>query len=106
MDSNFTVSARAAARLQQILKPGERLRISVLGGGCSGFQYSFAAESLKNADDRLFGAAGAEVVIDETSLGLLTGAELDFSDDLMGAAFTITNPNATSSCGCGNSFSA
>jgi iron-sulfur cluster insertion protein len=81
------------------------LRIAVSGGGCSGFQYGFSFDDQKNEDDFVFERDGVGVVVDEVSLDLLNGAEIDFVEDLMGAAFQIRNPNAASSCGCGNSFS-
>jgi iron-sulfur cluster insertion protein len=81
------------------------LRIAVSGGGCSGFQYGFSFDDRKNEDDFVFERDGVAVVVDTVSLGLLSGAEVDFVEDLMGAAFQIRNPNAASSCGCGNSFS-
>lgn len=81
------------------------LRIAVSGGGCSGFQYGISFDDQKNADDVVFERDGITVIIDDTSLDLLNGAEVDFVEDLMGASFRISNPNAASSCGCGNSFS-
>ncbi len=81
------------------------LRIAVSGGGCSGFQYGFSFDDRRNADDVVFERDGVAVVVDGVSLDLLNGAEVDFVEDLMGAAFQIRNPNAASSCGCGNSFS-
>ncbi|HEV2188317.1 MAG TPA: iron-sulfur cluster insertion protein ErpA [Stellaceae bacterium] len=81
------------------------LRIAVSGGGCSGFQYGLSFDDQTNPDDRLFERDGVCVVIDDVSLELLNGAEVDFVEDLMGASFRINNPNAASSCGCGNSFS-
>jgi len=81
------------------------LRIAVSGGGCSGFQYGMSFDDQRNEDDFVFERDGVGVVIDEVSLGLLNGAEVDFIEDLMGASFQIHNPNAASSCGCGNSFS-
>jgi iron-sulfur cluster insertion protein len=103
-----TLTESAARRIAflaaQESQPGMMLRISVSGGGCSGFQYGFAFDDSRNDDDRLFERAGAKVVIDETSLELLAGAEIDFVEDLIGASFQIRNPNAKSSCGCGNSF--
>jgi iron-sulfur cluster insertion protein len=81
------------------------LRIAVSGGGCSGFQYGFTFDEEKNEDDVVFERDGVVVVVDEVSLDLLAGAEVDFVEDLMGASFQIKNPNAASSCGCGNSFS-
>ena len=81
------------------------LRITVSGGGCSGFQYGFTFDPARNEDDRLFERDGAQVVVDEVSLELLNGSEIDYVEDLAGASFAIRNPNAASSCGCGNSFS-
>ena len=104
-----TVTDNAARRIAAIMaSEGDatlKLRIAVSGGGCSGFQYGFTLDDTINDDDRLFERAGAVVVIDETSLELLNGSEIDFVEDLGGAAFQIRNPNAQSSCGCGNSFS-
>jgi iron-sulfur cluster insertion protein len=107
--TEVVVTASAAKRIawlmQQEATPNLKLRIAVSGGGCSGFQYGFTFDDAVNADDRVFERDGATVVIDETSLELLGGAEIDFVEDLVGAAFQIRNPNAASSCGCGNSFS-
>lgn len=80
------------------------LRVSVSGGGCSGFQYGFTLDDTVLEDDVVIERDGVKVVIDTTSLELLAGAEIDFVEELAGAAFRIRNPNATSSCGCGNSF--
>jgi iron-sulfur cluster insertion protein len=103
-----TVSARAAKRIATILK-GEpepaMLRIAVTGGGCSGFQYNFTIDDTRMDDDLVLERDGATVLIDLVSLDFLKGAEIDFVDDLIGQAFKINNPNATSSCGCGTSFS-
>ena len=84
---------------------GANLRIAVSGGGCSGFQYGLSFDDQTNPDDRVFERDGVGVVVDDVSLDLLNGAEVDFVEDLMGASFQIRNPNAASSCGCGNSFS-
>jgi iron-sulfur cluster insertion protein len=105
----FSVSDTAKARIKFILsdEPADtKFRISVLGGGCSGFQYHFDldADALK-ADDIHFGDEQAPVIIDETSLALVKGAQLDYQESLGSSAFAIVNPNATASCGCGNSFS-
>jgi iron-sulfur cluster insertion protein len=99
-----------AARRIVFLKAQENvedafLRIAVSGGGCSGFQYGFSFDDQRNEDDFFFERDGVGIVVDEVSLGLLNGAEVDFVEDLMGASFQIRNPNAASSCGCGNSFS-
>ncbi|MBV9331921.1 MAG: iron-sulfur cluster insertion protein ErpA [Alphaproteobacteria bacterium] len=104
----LTISKRAAARIAQILKAepaNTKLRVAVTGGGCSGFQYSFALETEQSDDDLLLEQNGALLLVDSLSLDFLKGAEIDFTDDLIGAAFKIHNPNATSSCGCGTSFS-
>jgi iron-sulfur cluster insertion protein len=81
------------------------LRIAVSGGGCSGFQYGFSFDDTRQDGDQVFERDGVQVVVDDTSLDLLNGAEIDFVEDMMGASFQIKNPNAASSCGCGNSFS-
>lgn len=104
------VLTQNAARRIAMLKQQEQadaafLRIAVSGGGCSGFQYGLSFDDQKNEDDFVFERDGVGVVVDEVSLDLLNGAEIDFVEDLMGAAFQIRNPNAASSCGCGNSFS-
>jgi iron-sulfur cluster assembly accessory protein len=103
-----TVSARAAKRIAQILKAeptATMLRVAVTGGGCSGFQYNFTLDDTRVDDDLVIERDGATVLVDPVSLDFLKGAEIDFSDDLIGAAFKINNPNASSSCGCGTSFS-
>jgi iron-sulfur cluster assembly accessory protein len=108
MSQPVTVSERAARRIAQIAA-GEPatplLRVSVEGGGCSGFQYKFDLVSASEAGDLVIEKAGARVLIDPVSLGLLNGSEIDFVEDLMGAAFRVKNPQATASCGCGTSFS-
>ena len=103
-----TVSARAARRIVQILKAEAQpamLRLAVTGGGCSGFQYNFALDDARQDDDLVVERDGAVVLIDPVSLDFLKGAEIDFVDDMIGQAFKVNNPNATSSCGCGTSFS-
>lgn len=80
------------------------MRVTVSGGGCSGFQYGFSLDDTVNADDLTFERDGVKVVIDEMSLDLLAGSEIDFVEDLIGSSFQIRNPNASSSCGCGSSF--
>jgi iron-sulfur cluster assembly accessory protein len=106
--SSFTMTPRAARRIAEILSAEgseAKLRVAVTGGGCSGFQYSFALDDARADDDLVIERDGATVLVDPMSLDFLKGAELDFADDLIGAAFKINNPNATSSCGCGTSFS-
>ncbi|MEZ5647693.1 MAG: iron-sulfur cluster insertion protein ErpA [Alphaproteobacteria bacterium] len=102
------ISPRAAQQLSVLFSaendPDLMLRISVSGGGCSGFQYGFSFDSETTGDDLIFEQNGVRVVVDEISLELLAGAEVDYVDELIGASFQIRNPNATSSCGCGNSF--
>jgi iron-sulfur cluster assembly accessory protein len=107
MTENVTVSERAARRIGQILTsepPGTMLRVSVEGGGCSGFQYKFDMEREKAADDLVIAREGAVVLIDPVSVQYMAGSEIDFVDDLIGASFKVKNPNATASCGCGTSF--
>lgn len=103
-----TVSASAAAKINAIMaKEGfdKYLRVSVNGGGCSGFEYKFGFADAPEADDLVLERDGAKVVIDDISLEFLTGSEIDYVNELIGAAFKIHNPNATANCGCGTSFS-
>ena len=105
---NVTVTERAARRIGEILgreAPGNMLRVSVEGGGCSGFQYKFDMEQAQADDDVLIRRDGAAVLIDPVSLNYLAGSEIDFVDDLIGSSFRINNPQAKASCGCGTSFS-
>lgn len=105
---DVTLSASAAKRIAAILasEPGETaLRISVSGGGCSGFQYDFDLDGTRTDDDLVIERDGAVVLIDPVSLPYMEGSVIDFVDDLIGQSFQIKNPNATASCGCGTSFS-
>ena len=105
---DFAVSDNARNRLLKLLDSeaaGAMLRVSVSGGGCSGFQYGFTFDANATPDDHLFEKEGVTVVVDDVSLDLLDGAELDFVVDLIGSSFQVKNPNATASCGCGASFS-
>ena len=106
--TNVTVTERAARRIGEILRAepaGAMLRVSVQGGGCSGFQYKFDVERAKAAEDDIVVARdNATVLIDSVSLQYLAGSEIDFVDDLIGASFKINNPLAKASCGCGTSF--
>jgi iron-sulfur cluster assembly accessory protein len=107
MDS-IMVTERAARRIGEILRrepPGTMLRVSVEGGGCSGFQYKFDVDRARADDDVVIERDGATVLIDQVSIGYLAGSEIDFVDDLIGASFRVNNPQATASCGCGTSFS-
>ena len=81
------------------------MRVSVEGGGCSGFQYKFGFEQAKGEDDLVLDRSGATVLIDPVSVRYMLGAEIDYVDDLIGASFKVNNPVATASCGCGTSFS-
>jgi iron-sulfur cluster assembly accessory protein len=97
-----SVSDRAFARLAEIGAPV--LRVAVDGGGCSGFQYRFEIVPAPAGDDLVLAKDGVQVVVDPVSLPFLAGAVIDFTEELIGARFAVQNPNATSSCGCGNSF--
>lgn len=97
---------RVASLASRESRPESLLRLTVMGGGCAGFRYGFAFDDSIEDDDVVFESAGARVVTDHASLELLNGSTLDYVEDLAGSAFQIRNPNATSSCGCGNSFSA
>ncbi len=99
----FSLSERAAARIAEIAQDAA-LRVAVLAGGCSGFQYKFELDHQKRPDDLVVERQGARVLIDPVSLELLGGSELDYTDELMSSHFTVRNPNASSSCGCGTSF--
>ena len=108
MSANITITEAAAKRIAQILASEEdkgALRVAVQGGGCSGFQYDFQLVEGPKEDDEVIRAGDAVVVIDPASLPFLLGAVVDFEDTLAGAHFKVDNPNATSSCGCGVSFS-
>jgi iron-sulfur cluster assembly accessory protein len=108
MSDPVTVTERAARRIAEIVAgeaAARALRVSVEGGGCSGFQYKFDLVPEADDDDTILERSGAKVVIDQVSLGFLAGSEIDFVDDLIGASFRVNNPKATASCGCGTSFS-
>jgi iron-sulfur cluster assembly accessory protein len=106
--TSVTLSDRAARRIGEILKSepeGAMLRVSVEGGGCSGFQYKFDIERSRAEDDLVLARDGAVVLIDPVSVNYMAGSQIDFVDDLIGQSFKINNPKATASCGCGTSFS-
>ena len=105
VDVTPSAAKRIAFILAQEEHKGMMLRISVSGGGCSGFQYGFTFDDAAAGDDLVVERDGAKVVIDETSLELLGGSQIDYVEDMIGASFQIKNPIAKSSCGCGNSFS-
>jgi iron-sulfur cluster assembly accessory protein len=108
-EPNVTLTDRAARRVAKILSaepPGTALRVSVDGGGCSGFQYRYdLVQDAPTEDDVVLEREGARVLIDSISLQYMGGSEIDFVDDLIGQSFQIKNPLASASCGCGTSFS-
>src|SRR6201986_3741707 len=106
MTAAVTISERAARRIGEILKvegDGTMLRVSVEGGGCSGFQYKFDMERAKAEDDLVIARGGAVVLIDPVSVNYMAGSEIDFVENLIGASFQVKNPQAKTSCGCGTS---
>ncbi len=109
-EAKVDITESAARRLATLIaaEPGDGLmfRVAVTGGGCSGFQYNFSFDDTRQEDDLVFGRDGVTVLVDAVSLDLLKGAEIDYVEDLVGASFQVRNPNATASCGCGNSFAA
>jgi iron-sulfur cluster assembly accessory protein len=109
MDANSVVVTESAIKKIATILGSEKepsvLRVSVEGGGCSGFQYKFDVQRAPESEDVVIARNGATVVIDPVSLQYLAGSRIDYADELIGAAFKIDNPNATASCGCGTSFS-
>ncbi len=104
---DFIITDNASKRLVEVLSaeaPGAALRITVEGGGCSGFQYNMIFDVTKNESDIFIEQAGAKVIIDDLSMGFLKGSALDFEETLGNSAFRVINPNASAKCGCGNSF--
>jgi iron-sulfur cluster insertion protein len=108
LEKAIMVNPSAARRIAHLIEaegdPALMLRVTVSGGGCSGFQYGFKLEKGLNADDRVFDENGVKVVVDEVSLDYLAGSEVAYVEDLVGSAFVMRNPNATATCGCGTSF--
>ena len=106
----INVTPTAASKISELLaeenKESAGLRVFVQGGGCSGFQYGFTFDEVTNDDDTVMSKNGVSLLIDAMSYQYLVGAEIDYKEDLQGAQFVIKNPNATSTCGCGSSFSA
>ena len=104
----LSLSDAAAVKLRDLTKeetnPAIGLRVYVYSGGCSGFRYGMMLEDQPTAEDNVLEANGVRVYVDGKSIPLLTGAEIDYVDTLMGAGFTVNNPNAVSACGCGSSF--
>lgn len=107
-EDSISISESAAKRIGELRdqdgNPNLKLRVAVSAGGCSGFSYGFELDETINEDDRLFERDGITVVVDETSLDLLKGSELDYKQDLIGSYFQMANPNASVTCGCGSSF--
>jgi iron-sulfur cluster assembly accessory protein len=106
--TDITLTERAARRINEIMAgepDGSMLRISVNGGGCSGFQYAFDVDAARQDEDLVIERDGATVLVDDVSIQYIDGSVIDFVDDLMGQSFKIENPHATASCGCGTSFS-
>ena len=106
MTTAITVSERAARRIGEILKgegDGAMLRISVEGGGCSGFQYQLALDEARDGD-QVFDHEGIRILVDEQSLRYVDGSTVDYTESLMGAGFQVNNPNVVAACGCGSSF--
>ena len=110
MPAPLLFSDGAASKVKQLIdeegNPGLKLRVFVTGGGCSGFQYGFTFDEVQNEDDSVMEKDGVKLLIDPMSYQYLSGAEIDYTEGLEGAQFVIKNPNATSTCGCGSSFSA
>ena len=106
--TGIVLTERAARRINEIMASeptGSMLRISVNGGGCSGFQYAFDVDHARRDDDLTIERDGATVLVDQVSVQYMDGSTIDFVDDLIGQSFKIENPQATASCGCGTSFS-
>ena len=107
--TTLVFTANAAKRVQQLVveenNPNLKLRVYIQGGGCSGFQYGFQFDEDQHNDDTAVETEGVKLVVDPLSYQYLAGAEIDYKDDLMGARFTVNNPNAQTTCGCGSSFS-
>tara|TARA_B100000242_G_scaffold10777_1_gene6912 strand:+ start:368 stop:712 length:345 start_codon:yes stop_codon:yes gene_type:complete len=106
----FSVSDNAARKISALLKDEQEadikyMRVAVEGGGCSGFQYIFKFDSIKNSDDLIFEKNDVSVIVDEISLELIKGGMLEYTEELIGSYFQVINPNASSACGCGTSFS-
>ena len=108
LDTNIQMSARAADKVSELIQDEGndelKLRVFVTGGGCSGFSYGFTFDDDIARDDTVVRRSGVTMVVDPMSYQYLVGAEVDFTEDLQGSQFVVTNPNASSTCGCGNSF--
>ena len=108
MDVNIRISDRAANKVRELIEdegdPGLKLRVFITGGGCSGFSYGFTFDETVADDDSVIEQSGVTAVVDPMSYQYLAGAEIDYTENLSGAQFVVANPNASSTCGCGNSF--
>ena len=109
MNTDIRFSTRAAGKVRELIEdegnPGLKLRVFITGGGCSGFSYGFTFDDDTADDDAVIERDGVTALVDSMSYQYLTGAEIDYKEDLSGAQFVVANPNAESTCGCGNSFS-
>jgi len=107
MNNNIEITRNAEKHIYEVLKTdnAKYFRIIVLGGGCAGFQYKFEFENMKNMDDNIFSLDKVDVLVDNESLKLIKGSKIDYVNELIGSSFKISNPQASSSCGCGTSFS-
>ncbi|MDD9810415.1 MAG: iron-sulfur cluster insertion protein ErpA [Gammaproteobacteria bacterium] len=109
MQTDLKISESAVERVHALLaakhNPELKLRVFIRGGGCSGFQYGFQFDEEKQEDDIAIAQGGVEVLVDMLSLQYLSGAEIDYQDDILGSRFLVNNPNAATTCGCGSSFS-
>jgi len=110
MPTPFVFTDSAANKVKELIveegNPELKLRVFVTGGGCSGFQYGFTFDEVANEDDSVMQKNGVTLLVDPMSFQYLVGAEIDYTEGLQGSQFVIKNPNATSTCGCGSSFSA
>lgn len=108
MDANIQFSSRAAGKVRELIddegNPGLKLRVFITGGGCSGFSYGFTFDDGVGDDDAVIERDGVTAVVDSMSYQYLVGAQIDYREDLTGSQFVVANPNASSTCGCGNSF--
>ena len=107
MDNNIKITENAQEHIANVLKKDnvKYFRITVLGGGCAGFQYKFDFDNEVNSDDILISRSKIEILVDNTSFNLIKGSSIDYVNELIGSSFKINNPQASSSCGCGTSFS-
>ena len=103
-NEDFKITEKASIKIKEVLKDKQGLRVEVIPGGCSGYMYNITTEDKINNEDKVINEGNVKVIIDKESFDLLKGSKLDYVDSLQGAGFKIHNPNAKSTCGCGNSF--